>query len=128
MSRIRSFGNKSTELRFLQMLREQKIRGWRRHLDLPGRPDFAFPAARVAIFLDGCFWHGCPRHYRKPRNHAYWEPKLRRNLARDRRAAAALRSAGWMVLRVWEHSLRETVRIAARLRRALEIRRPPGKT
>ncbi len=68
------------------------------------RPDIAFTARRVAVFVDGCFWHVCPEHGRDPRvNEWYWAPKLRRNMERDRAADAALSAAGWRVIRVWEH-------------------------
>jgi DNA mismatch endonuclease, patch repair protein len=68
------------------------------------RPDIAFTARRVAVFVDGCFWHACPDHGSKPANNVwYWEPKLRRNVERDRAADAALAAAGWDVVRVWEH-------------------------
>jgi DNA mismatch endonuclease, patch repair protein len=68
------------------------------------RPDIAFTARRVAVFVDGCFWHACPEHGSKPANNVwYWEPKLRRNVERDRAADAALAAAGWAVVRVWEH-------------------------
>jgi DNA mismatch endonuclease, patch repair protein len=68
------------------------------------RPDIAFTARRVAVFVDGCFWHACPEHGGKPANNVwYWEPKLRRNVERDRAADAALSAAGWNVVRVWEH-------------------------
>jgi DNA mismatch endonuclease, patch repair protein len=77
-------------------------------LDLAGgtrvRPDIAFTARKVAVFVDGCFWHGCPQHGSRPAvNVWYWEPKLRRNTERDRLADAALAAAGWAVVRVWEH-------------------------
>lgn len=76
-------------------------------LDLTGarvRPDIAFTARRVAVFVDGCFWHCCPQHGTQPANNTwYWEPKLARNVARDRAADAALRAAGWSVVRIWEH-------------------------
>src|SRR6202044_1090782 len=76
-------------------------------LDLPARrvrPDIAFTARRVAVFVDGCFWHACPDHGSKPANNTwYWEPKLRRNVERDRAADAALAAAGWDVVRIWEH-------------------------
>jgi DNA mismatch endonuclease, patch repair protein len=77
-------------------------------LDLAGgnrvRPDIVFTAKHVAIFVDGCFWHACPEHGGKPANNPwYWEPKLRRNVERDRAADAALEAAGWDVVRVWEH-------------------------
>jgi DNA mismatch endonuclease (patch repair protein) len=68
------------------------------------RPDIAFTARRVAVFVDGCFWHVCPEHGRDPTvNEWYWAPKLRRNMERDRAADAALAAAGWQVVRVWEH-------------------------
>jgi DNA mismatch endonuclease, patch repair protein len=76
-------------------------------LDLDGarvRPDIAFTARRVAVFVDGCFWHACPEHGTKPASNTwYWGPKLARNVERDRAADAALLAAGWRVVRVWEH-------------------------
>jgi DNA mismatch endonuclease, patch repair protein len=76
-------------------------------LDLPGRrvrPDIAFTARKVAVFVDGCFWHACPEHGSKPAvNQGYWNPKLAGNVARDRAADAALDEAGWRVVRLWEH-------------------------
>jgi DNA mismatch endonuclease, patch repair protein len=68
------------------------------------RPDIAFPRRRVAVFVDGCFWHSCPEHGRRPgKNGEYWLPKLTRNVARDREQTQALESAGWAVVRIWEH-------------------------
>lgn len=68
------------------------------------RPDIAFTARKVAVFVDGCFWHVCPEHGRDPTvNEWYWAPKLRRNMERDRAGDAALAAAGWLVVRVWEH-------------------------
>jgi DNA mismatch endonuclease (patch repair protein) len=77
-------------------------------LDLEGgkrvRPDIAFTARRVAVFVDGCFWHSCPEHGSRPAvNVWYWDPKLRRNAERDLAANAALAAAGWAVVRIWEH-------------------------
>jgi DNA mismatch endonuclease, patch repair protein len=67
-------------------------------------PDIVFPAARVAVFVDGCYWHSCPLHGTQPQeNSAYWEAKLSGNLARDRRVDRALAEAGWTVVRIWEH-------------------------
>jgi DNA mismatch endonuclease (patch repair protein) len=78
-----------------------------RPLKLPGRtvrPDVVFPRARVAVFIDGCFWHACPEHGTQPRrNEQYWAPKLRRNVERDRAVDASLADAGWQVARFWEH-------------------------
>lgn len=74
---------------------------------LPGarpRPDIAFTRSRVAVFVDGCFWHCCPDHGRPPKtNRSYWGPKLARNVERDRRDTLALEGAGWRVVRLWEH-------------------------
>jgi DNA mismatch endonuclease (patch repair protein) len=68
------------------------------------RPDIVFTAKRVAVFVDGCFFHCCPEHGRLPtRNEWYWTPKLQRNVERDREADAALEAAGWRVVRIWEH-------------------------
>ena len=76
-------------------------------LDLPlrrVRPDIAFTARKVAVFVDGCFWHACPEHGSKPKNNEwYWSPKLAKNVERDRAADAALEQAGWKVVRLWEH-------------------------
>lgn len=76
-------------------------------IDLDGtrvRPDIAFTARRVAVFVDGCFWHVCPEHGTRPANNTwYWGPKLTRNMERDRTADAALEAAGWRVVRIWEH-------------------------
>ncbi|GAA4616596.1 very short patch repair endonuclease [Actinoallomurus liliacearum] len=77
------------------------------------RPDIVFTARKVAVFVDGCFWHVCPEHGREPStNEWYWTPKLRRNVERDRQANAALEAAGWRVVRLWEHeSLSSAVEI-----------------
>ncbi len=76
-------------------------------LDLPlrrVRPDIAFTSRKVAVFVDGCFWHACPDHGSKPKNNDwYWSPKLAKNVERDRAADAALAQAGWTVVRLWEH-------------------------
>lgn len=70
------------------------------------KPDIVFTARKVAVFVDGCFWHVCPEHGRQPTtNEWYWAPKLRRNMERDRIVGEALRSEGWRVVRVWEHEL-----------------------
>ncbi|MBX7136315.1 MAG: very short patch repair endonuclease [Fimbriimonadaceae bacterium] len=74
------------------------------------RPDIVFTKRKVAIFVDGCFWHSCPTHGRQPTANAdYWSPKLQRNAERDRQQTAALESAGWTVLRFWEHEAQPTV-------------------
>ncbi len=106
MGRVRSMGNKSTELRLAAIFREQGIKGWRRGQNLLGKPDFVFRAERVCVFVDGCFWHGCPKCYRRPgSNQIYWDAKAQRNAARDRVVARELRQQGWRVIRIWEHQL-----------------------
>jgi len=68
------------------------------------RPDIVFTAKKIAVFIDGCFWHCCPEHGRRPAvNSRYWSPKLERNVERDRLADAALHDDGWTVVRIWEH-------------------------
>ena len=123
MSRIRARGNQSTELRMVAILRAHGLVGWRRHQKIPGTPDFVWRRERVALFVDGCFWHGCPRCYRKPAsNEKFWAQKVARNRARDGRVARRLRREGWSVLRVWEHCLRDEEAVARRVARALERR------
>jgi DNA mismatch endonuclease (patch repair protein) len=122
MSRVRGVGNRSTELRAIQIFRFRQITGWRRHYRIPGRPDFVFPRERVAIFLDGCFWHCCPRHSSTPTNNrAFWQRKLRNNQLRDRNTTKQLRLSGWKVLRIWEHELtqRNERALIRRIRSAL---------
>lgn len=121
MSRIRKFGNESTEVRLVRLFRQHRITGWRRHLKLPGRPDFTFRRERVVVFIDGCFWHRCPRCNWIPANNAdYWLPKLERNVRKDREADHHLSEKGWTVLRVWEHDLRERPSsVVSQIRQAL---------
>jgi len=149
MSRIRSRGNKDTELALARLLRAHKISGWRRQVEIRGRavaavcdrrktsgahraplqrpafrvrPDFVFAKLKVAVFVDGCFWHGCPRHCSQPANNrAFWREKLAANRTRDRKVNRALRAAGWRVVRIWEHALarKREARLVAKLRKAL---------
>ena len=104
MSHIRSRGNKDTELALAKLFRRHRITGWRRNQKVFGKPDFAFRRERLAVFVDGCFWHGCPRHYKIPAgNRAFWKTKFASNKARDRRVNRELRKLGWRVVRIWEH-------------------------
>ena len=106
MSRIRGRGNKDTELALARLLRANRISGWRRNQKVFGKPDFVFPKFKLAIFVDGCFWHGCPEHATKPANNrAFWKKKLAGNKTRDRLVNQTLRTAGWRVLRIWECDL-----------------------
>lgn len=121
MSLIRGTGNKATEKALLAMLRRERITGWRRHLPLPGKPDFAFTKEKVAVFVDGCFWHGCPKCYTRPKtNRKFWDNKRETNMARDRRVTRQLRARGWKVIRIWEHALKKSPQTClARVRRAV---------
>lgn len=143
MSRIRSRGNERTEMRMVAVFREQGITGWRRHLRLkvgnksaPSttkrrvsphpplliHPDFVFPKRKVVVFVDGCFWHGCPRCYVRPKqNRKFWDAKREGNQARDKKQSRALRAAGWAVVRLWEHELakKREVRLLAKLYKVL---------
>jgi DNA mismatch endonuclease (patch repair protein) len=111
MGLVRSNGNKSTELRLIAIFRELGITGWRRNQELPGKPDFVFRTRKLCVFVDGCFWHGCPKCYRRPAsNQNYWDAKIQRNKARDQEVDNELRARGWRIMRIWEHQLRLTNR------------------
>ncbi|MGN0930428.1 MAG: very short patch repair endonuclease [Thermoguttaceae bacterium] len=103
MSRVRSTRNKSTELRLIDEFRRRSLVGWRRNSKLFGRPDFVFPKLRIAIFVDGCFWHGHDCRNTKPKDHAdYWRAKIERNRLRDAAATEHLTALGYQVIRIWE--------------------------
>lgn len=164
MSRIRSRGNRDTELAMMRVLRGLGITGWRRHVALSlrerptsntehrtlkkqqrskdavqssklnvqrsmfakrrVRPDFVFRERKVALFVDGCFWHACPIHSSKPRgNAAFWREKFARNQARDLLVTRLLKAKGWKVLRIWEHELavRQRARLERKLGRTLNV-------
>jgi DNA mismatch endonuclease (patch repair protein) len=107
MSKIRSEGTKP-ELLLRRLVRAASGRSLRYNVrTLPGSPDVVVHSLRIAIFAEGCLWHRCPVHFRMPKsNTAFWEDKIRKNVRRDRKNRAALRLAGWIVWRIWEHDLR----------------------
>lgn len=107
MSAIRNRDNKTTEQRLRGALIQAGIRGWSVHpRDLPGCPDFLFRRSALAVFVDGCFWHGCPKCSHEIRkNGAYWTTKINRNRERDKNKDRELRKLGLRVLRIWEHEL-----------------------
>lgn len=134
MSRIRGTGNARTDRAVASMLRKEGIKGWRRHviIKLPPtksamsvasdgtkfkpqvRPDFVFRRKRVALFIDGCFWHGCPRCYKTPKSaRKFWQAKVLRNRERDNYQTAALIKLGWRVLRKWEHQVSTETSVAS---------------
>ncbi len=106
MSRIRG-KNTKPELLLRKALWRKGAR-YRLHYKIPGRPDIVFVGKRIAVFVDGCFWHGCPEHGVSPKtNAAFWRKKIRGNVERDRRITEELRRDGWTVLRFWEHEVRD---------------------
>jgi DNA mismatch endonuclease, patch repair protein len=85
-----------------------------------GKPDFVFANSKLAVFVDGCFWHGCRKHLRMPTgNRVYWLRKIERNQKRDRATVRALQDSGWCVLRIWEHELRFPRRVVRRVTKEL---------
>ena len=127
MAAVRSRGNKATELILMQLFRAAGLKGWRRHAAILGRPDFVFTKERVAVFVDGCFWHGCAQHCRMPAsNRKYWVGKIGRNVQRDQATRKTLRVQGWKVVRVWEHDLkRRPKNILQRINNALTSAKSP---
>jgi len=104
MSRVRD-KNTTPELRLRKALWACGLR-YRLRSKLPGKPDIIFPKARLAVFVDGCFWHRCPIHGHIPHtNRAYWVPKIRGNVLRARRVVREIEAMGWCVLRFWEHEV-----------------------
>ena len=121
MQAIRAKSNKSTELKMVKLFKENNITGWRRHLPLPGKPDFTFKKEKVTVFVDGCFWHKCPKCYREPKtNTEFWRNKIETNLKRDRRVTRKLRKAGWCVCRIWECRLKKPAPVISRINRLLQ--------
>ena len=102
MASVRSKGNRTTELALGRILREAGLRGYRKHWPIAGRPDFAWPGLQVAVFVDGCFWHGCSCKYLPRSNRKFWREKIVANMSRDSRVSQQLRRDGWSVLRVRE--------------------------
>ncbi|MDR1940222.1 MAG: very short patch repair endonuclease [Clostridiales bacterium] len=113
MSKVRSKGNKSTELRLIELFKAAGLTGWRRNYPVKGKPDFVFPKLRVAVFADGCFWHGhdC-RNTRPTANSDYWAAKRERNMRRDIEVVARFETRGWRVLRIWECELKKNNKAA----------------
>jgi DNA mismatch endonuclease, patch repair protein len=119
MRQIKSTNNRSTEAKLANIFRQFKIRGWRKNYCLFGKPDFVFLRQRVAIFVDGCFWHGHPEKCRIPAsNRAYWIKKIARNMERDKLVTWTLRKKGWKVLRIWEDCVAKGSTLA-RIRKVL---------
>jgi DNA mismatch endonuclease, patch repair protein len=110
----------------MALLRRAKIHGWRRNYPLPGKPDLVFPNAKLAVFVDGCFWHGhdCGRNLKPKKNAAAWRKKIEGNQWRDGRNGRVLRATGWSVCRIWECALaKQPHACLQRIERALKRRR-----
>ena len=108
MKIVHSAGNKSTEMRLITLFRENGITGWRRNYKVKGHPDFVFLNKKIAIFVDGCFWHGHDCRNTRPKdNEDYWKKKRERNIKHDKEVTALFESRGWTVIRIWECELKK---------------------
>ena len=115
MSRIRS-KNTKPELLFRRYIWNKGNRGYRLHAKLPGKPDLFFGPKKVAVFIDGCFWHKCPQCYRAPKtNKRFWTAKIKRNIARDLKADISLREMGITPLRFWEHDIKDNIPLCLKI-------------
>jgi DNA mismatch endonuclease (patch repair protein) len=123
MSSIKGKGNKDTELAMIKILRKYHISGWRRNMPVLGKPDFIFPKQKIALFVDGCFWHGCPKHFKIPQNNrSFWENKIQTNRDRDIYVNKELRKTQWKVVRVWEHEILDSEKVAKLISTVLKSR------
>ncbi len=107
MSRIKS-RNTEPEKKIRAFLLNKRVSGYKLHYDLPGKPDFAFPKHLLAVFIDGCFWHKCPRCFQSPSTRTkFWLNKIDNNIQRDKEVKKELHMLGWKVLRLWEHQVKK---------------------
>ena len=124
MASVKSRDAKSTELKFILLLKEKGITGWRRNYPLTGKPDIVFSRFKIAVFIDGCFWHGCPHHCRMPSSNVnYWNNKIEKNKIRDKKITKALKMRGWQVIRIWEHEIK-TGKLNQKLKRIKKPAQP----
>ena len=109
MKKVRSKKNKSTELRLIEIFKQYGVTGWRRNYPVKGHPDFVFLDKKIAIFVDGCFWHGHDCRNTKPKNNKeYWVKKQMGNITHDKEVTALFQNRGWKVLRIWECELKKS--------------------
>lgn len=109
MKQVRSSKNKSTELRLIQIFKKNNIHGWRRNYKVKGHPDFVFLNKKIAIFVDGCFWHGHDCRNTKPKeNKEYWDKKRGQNMKHDKEITEYFEGRGWTVIRIWECELKKS--------------------
>lgn len=108
MSEVHSKGNKSTELKLIRYFKENDIHGWRRGYKVKGHPDFVFLDQKIAVFVDGCFWHGHDCRNTRPADHQeYWQRKRERNIQHDHEITVRFEARGWTVIRIWECELKK---------------------
>ena len=108
MSAVHSKQNKSTEMKLIKIFKENGIVGWRLNYKVKGHPDFVFPDKKIAIFVDGCFWHGHDCRNTRPADNAeYWQKKRERNMRHDKEITALFENRGWTVIRIWECELKK---------------------
>ncbi len=113
MSKVRSNNNKSTELALIKFFKENHITGWKRNYPVKGHPDFVFLDKKIAVFVDGCFWHGHDCRNTRPSDNAeYWQKKRERNIKHDKEVTAMFENRGWTVIRIWECELKNKNRSA----------------
>mgnify|MGYP003288475600 CR=1 FL=1 len=113
MSKVRSKNNKSTELELIKFFKENNITGWKRNYPVKGHPDFVFLDKKIAIFVDGCFWHGHDCRNTRPSDNAeYWRKKRERNIKHDKEITELFEKRGWTVIRIWECELKRKNRFA----------------
>ena len=127
MSRVRG-KHTGPEEKMAALLKAAKRAAFQRHAaDLPGKPDFVYRKLKIAIFVHGCFWHGCPRHLRRPSsNMAYWQKKIDGNIRRDKKHRRLLRKTGWSALTVWEHDLKQPANVINKVERKILSRKKSG--
>lgn len=107
MRKVKSKGNRSTELRLISLFKEYGVSGWRRNYPVKGHPDFVFLDKKVAVFVDGCFWHGHDCRNTKPKDHSdFWQEKRSKNRQHDNEITTMFQARGWTVLRIWECELK----------------------
>ena len=108
MSAVHSKQNKSTEMKLIKIFKENGSVGWRRNYKVKGHPDFVFPDKKIAIFVDGCFWHGHDCRNTRPADNAeFWQKKRERNMRHDKEITALFEKRGWTVIRIWECELKK---------------------
>jgi DNA mismatch endonuclease, patch repair protein len=121
MSRIRS-NNTKIEIAFRKFVWSRGLRGYRLKTKFKGRPDLYFPATKIVVFIDGCFWHKCPKCFVRPKSrNEYWDGKIRYNVIRDKKTTRRLRKETFTVIRFWEHEIEDNIeRCYKKLKKAYE--------